>query len=134
MASTTTDEYRVLRKKATEPPGTGEYDAFSPKTGCFVCRGCGAPLFPATSKFKSGCGWPAFDMAYKGQVKALLDLSGGMRRWEIVCNACGGHLGHVFTGERLTQTNERHCVNSLSIRYQQNEPSPPLETEILRPE
>lgn len=130
----TPDEYRVLRQKATEPPGTGEYEKFSPAGGCFVCRGCKAPLFPASSKFKSGCGWPSFDKAYKGQVKAVLDLSGGMKRWEIICKSCGGHLGHVFSGERYTETNERHCVNSLSIKYQENEPSPSLETETLRPE
>ncbi|KAL8426679.1 hypothetical protein Efla_005936 [Eimeria flavescens] len=130
-----TDEFAVLRQKATEPPGTGrsaerEYEEFSPKSGCFVCRGCGAPLFPASSKFKSGCGWPAFDMAYKGEPNP----NGGMRRWEIICSACGGHLGHVFKGERLTPTNERHCVNSLSIRYQKAEPSPALQTETISPE
>ncbi|CDJ66098.1 hypothetical protein ENH_00014740 [Eimeria necatrix] len=65
------------------------------------------------------------------KVKAVLDLSGGMRRWEIICSACGGHLGHVFTGEGFTRTNERHCVNSLSIKYQEKEPG--LETEILMP-
>ncbi|CDJ31998.1 selR domain-containing protein, putative [Eimeria mitis] len=171
----TREEYRVLREKATEPAGSGEYDRFTPSSGCFVCRGCLSPLFPASSKFKSGCGWPAFDRAYKGKVKAVLDLSGGMRgclsplfpasskfksgcgwpafdraykgkvkavldlsggmrRWEIICSTCGGHLGHVFNGERFTDTNERHCVNSLSIKYMENEPSPPLETEVLNPE
>ncbi|KAL8451887.1 hypothetical protein Emed_001767 [Eimeria media] len=119
----TPDEFRVLRKKATEPPGSGEYDGFSPKTGCFVCRGCGAPLFPAASKFKSGCGWPAFDMAYKAATPT------GRRTHSFTC-APSLPAG----GAGLTPTNERHCVNSLSIRYQQNDPSPPLETETLRPE
>ncbi|OEH80042.1 peptide methionine sulfoxide reductase B5 [Cyclospora cayetanensis] len=128
----TQEEYRVLRGKGTERAGTGEYNKFYPAVGCFVCRGCATPLFPAKSKFDSGCGWPAFDSAYKGKVTALEDLSMGVKRWEIICNTCGGHLGHVFFGERFTSTNERHCVNSISIKYQKEEPSPLLETELLK--
>ncbi|CDI76640.1 selR domain-containing protein, putative [Eimeria acervulina] len=69
----TREEYRVLREKATEPPWSGEYNSVYPSSGFFVCRGCLSPLFPASSKFKSGCGWPAFDRAYEGKVKAVLD-------------------------------------------------------------
>lgn len=109
--------FNVLRQGGTEPGGTGEYDGFYPDEGHFVCGGCSAPLYSAEAKFKSGCGWPAFDKCYKGAVNTNVDTSFGMRRVEIVCGNCDGHLGHVFEGERLTDTNERHCVNSLSVRY-----------------
>eukprot|EP01129_Flabellula_baltica_P005927 TRINITY_DN2179_c0_g1_i1.p1 TRINITY_DN2179_c0_g1~~TRINITY_DN2179_c0_g1_i1.p1 ORF type:complete len:146 (-),score=35.67 TRINITY_DN2179_c0_g1_i1:39-476(-) len=109
--------YRVLRQKGTEPPTSGEYDHFYPEQGYFVCKGCGNPLYSADSKFNSGCGWPAFDKCYKDAIKVDVDTSHGMRRIEIMCNACDGHLGHVFEGERFTTTNERHCVNSVSVLY-----------------
>ncbi|PXF43174.1 Peptide methionine sulfoxide reductase B5 [Gracilariopsis chorda] len=113
----TREEYSIIRKKGTEYPGTGEYDSFYPKEGHFVCRACGNPLYSAESKFKSGCGWPAFDKCYRGGVAIERDASLGMVRTEILCAKCGGHLGHVFEGERFTQTNERHCVNSVSVKY-----------------
>ncbi|EDQ88840.1 uncharacterized protein MONBRDRAFT_25959 [Monosiga brevicollis MX1] len=119
------EEYRVLRNKGTEPTN-GEYDKFYPKKGYFVCRGCQTPLYSAAAKFASGCGWPAFDKCYAGAVKTHVDNSFGMRRVEIVCAACDGHLGHVFEGERFTETNERHCVNSVSVRYVEGEPDPGL--------
>ena len=81
--------------------------------GHFVCRACRAPLYSARAKFDSGCGWPAFDKCYKGSVDIKTDVSFGMRRVEILCANCGGHLGHVFEGERFTKSNERHCVNSV---------------------
>lgn len=118
------EEYRILRNKGTEPPFSGKYDAFYPESGFFSCRACGNPLFDARSKFKSGCGWPAFDRFYEGSVEAKVDRSLGMTRIEILCASCGGHLGHVFHGERLTATNERHCVNSLSIAYVPEEERP----------
>lgn len=110
-------EYHVLREKGTERPGTGEYDRFYPSEGHFVCAACGNPLYSAESKFKSGCGWPAFDRCYEGSIKTVVDNSFGMRRVEIMCGNCEGHLGHVFEGERMTDTNERHCVNSVSVKY-----------------
>merc|ERR1711998_415044 len=105
----------------TEPRG-GEYDGFYPKAGegYFECRACKAPLYSAEAKFKSGCGWPAFDKCYKGAVETTIDSSHGMRRIEITCAKCGGHLGHVFEGERMTATNERHCVNSVSVKFNKN--------------
>eukprot|EP00056_Hartaetosiga_gracilis_P014205 m.239957 g.239957 ORF g.239957 m.239957 type:complete len:202 (+) comp14334_c0_seq1:114-719(+) len=121
------EEYQVLRKKGTERPGTGEYDKFYPKEGYFACRGCGNPLYSAESKFKSGCGWPAFDKCYKGSISTNVDSTFGMRRVEIVCSACDGHLGHVFEGERFTDTNERHCVNSVSVRFIKSSPPGDLE-------
>lgn len=109
-------DYMVLRQKGTEPRG-GYYDHFYPVEGHFVCKGCSAPLYSADAKFDSGCGWPAFDKCYKGAVSTIKDESHGMVRIEIICARCGGHLGHVFQGERKTETNERHCVNSVSVRY-----------------
>jgi len=110
-------EKKVLWDKGTERAGSGEYDSFYPKKGYFVCKACKSPLYSAESKFKSGCGWPAFDKCYKGSIKTHTDISFGMKRVEIVCATCGGHLGHVFEGEQFTETNERHCVNSVSVKY-----------------
>mmetsp|Transcript_40267 Transcript_40267/g.65266 ORF Transcript_40267/g.65266 Transcript_40267/m.65266 type:complete len:146 (-) Transcript_40267:624-1061(-) len=113
----TAEQYRVLRQKGTERPFTGEYDHYFPTEGYFACAACGNPLYSTTAKFNSGCGWPAFDKCYKGAVKTHTDSSLGMRRVEILCARCDGHLGHVFEGEHMTDTNERHCVNSVSIKY-----------------
>ena len=110
-------QYAVLRDKGTERPGTGEYNKFYPEAGHFACAACGTPLYSAAAKFDSGCGWPAFDKIVKGAVVTQTDTSLGMKRVEIMCAGCGGHLGHVFEGERFTPTNERHCVNSLSMKY-----------------
>eukprot|EP00051_Salpingoeca_urceolata_P006663 m.88142 g.88142 ORF g.88142 m.88142 type:complete len:157 (+) comp14931_c0_seq2:99-569(+) len=111
------EAFDVLRKKSTEAPSTGEYDKFYPKEGYFVCRGCKNPLYSYGAKFNSGCGWPAFDKCFKGAVKTEIDESFGIRRVEILCAACDGHLGHVFENEGMTDTNERHCVNSISTKY-----------------
>ncbi len=117
QATLSREEYHVLRQKGTERAGTGEYDKFYPKEGHFACRACGSPLYSAAAKFSSGCGWPAFDKCYKDAVAIEVDSSYGMRRVEIMCARCGGHLGHVFEGEHMTPTNERHCVNSVSVRF-----------------
>ncbi|CAM9750887.1 unnamed protein product [Choristocarpus tenellus] len=113
------DEFHVLRSKGTERASTGEYDKFYPSKGegYFVCRACGNPLYSAEAKFNSGCGWPAFDKCFRGAVVTETDNAYGMRRIEIMCGRCGGHLGHVFEGERMTHTNERHCVNSISVKF-----------------
>ena len=113
----TSQQYQVLRLKGTEPARTGEYDKFYPSEGHFVCAGCGNPLYSAESKFNSGCGWPAFDKCYEGAVDTNIDNTFGMRRVEIVCAKCDGHLGHVFENEGFTPTAERHCVNSVSVKY-----------------
>ncbi|CAM9792752.1 unnamed protein product [Ectocarpus sp. 13 AM-2016] len=119
-AELTPTEYDVIRNKGTERATTGEYDKFYPEKheGFFVCKACKNPLYSAESKFKSGCGWPAFDKCFKGAVVTNTDNAYGMQRVEIVCAKCGGHLGHVFEGERMTSTNERHCVNSVSVKFQ----------------
>ena len=114
MNKLTPQEEYVMLHKGTEAPFSGEYDDFY-EDGTFVCRRCNAPLFSAQSKFDAGCGWPAFDENYPNAVKRLPDPDGS--RTEIECANCGGHLGHVFMGERLTAKNTRHCVNSLSIRF-----------------
>ena len=113
----TSKEYRVLRKADTDMAHSGEYTKTMPKEGHFECRGCGTPLYSASSKFKVSCGWPAFDKGYKGSIAIKQDSSAGMVRTEILCASCDGHLGHAFIGEGLCSTNERHCVNSSSIKY-----------------
>lgn len=111
------EEYRVLRGKGTEPAGTGKYTKFHDK-GVYKCAGCGAPLYTSDQKFDSGCGWPAFYDEIPGALERHTDTSHGMKRVEIVCKNCGGHLGHVFEGEGFkTPTDQRHCVNSVSIKF-----------------
>ncbi|KAK1385915.1 Peptide-methionine (R)-S-oxide reductase [Heracleum sosnowskyi] len=109
------EQFRILRQKGTEYPGTGEYDKFS-NEGVYTCAGCGTPLYKSTTKFNSGCGWPAFFEGLPGAINRHPDPDG--RRVEITCAACGGHLGHVFKGEGFgTPTDERHCVNSVSLKF-----------------
>ncbi|GAA5858921.1 hypothetical protein JCM1840_006619 [Sporobolomyces johnsonii] len=115
------EQYRVLRGKGTEMAGTGEYDSHYPDKGVYECAGCHAPLYTADTKFKSGCGWPAFFAAIPGAVRTESDRAFGMVRTELLCNNCGGHLGHLFKGEGFpTPTDERACVNSVSIKFNAN--------------
>lgn len=110
----TPEEAYVIEHKGTERPFANEYDDFFAE-GTYVCRRCETPLYVSNTKFHSGCGWPAFDQEIEGSVRRLPDPDG--QRIEIECMACGGHLGHVFVGERFTPTNTRHCVNSVSLKF-----------------
>eukprot|EP00923_Selenidium_pygospionis_P035259 GHVN01061480.1.p1 GENE.GHVN01061480.1~~GHVN01061480.1.p1 ORF type:complete len:150 (+),score=19.92 GHVN01061480.1:140-589(+) len=113
------EEYQILREKHTEPAGSGKYDKFFPQKGHFVCKGCGAPLFSAQAKFNSGCGWPAFDEFLPVTTRPDYSIIDRIRT-EIMCAQCGGHLGHVFLGEEITEKNARHCVNSLAIDFEES--------------
>jgi len=107
------EEYVILHK-GTEKPGTGKYLDFNEK-GTYTCKQCNARLYKSEDKIDSHCGWPGFDDEIGGAVRRIPDRDG--RRTEIVCANCGGHLGHVFIGEKLTDKNTRHCVNSISMNF-----------------
>jgi peptide-methionine (R)-S-oxide reductase len=110
----TPEQYRVLREKGTERPGSGEYE-HETRAGVYRCAACGLALFRSDAKFDSGCGWPAFFEPLEGaHVTETLDTSHGMVRTEITCSRCGSHLGHVFDDEP-TKTGLRYCVNSVSL-------------------
>ncbi len=108
------EEKAILIDKHTEPPYSGAYDQLYER-GIFVCKQCDAPLYLSESKFSSECGWPSFDEELPDAVERVVDADG--RRIEIRCSRCGGHLGHVFKGERFTPKDTRHCVNSLSLTF-----------------
>ncbi|PVV00540.1 hypothetical protein BB560_005073 [Smittium megazygosporum] len=112
-------QFKVLREKGTERAFSGEYNDHFAKEGTYNCAGCEAPLYKATSKFHSHCGWPSFFEALPGAITLRPDDSLFMKRTEIVCTNCGGHLGHLFENEGYKNpTNERHCINSISLKFQ----------------
>jgi len=112
----TEEEYRVLRLKGTERPFTGKYWNNN-KKGKYYCAGCGTPLFDSNSKFKSRSGWPSFSTPIKNsQIKEEPDNSFSMRRTEVLCKNCGGHLGHMFK-DGPKPTGLRYCINSISLEF-----------------
>ncbi|WP_418357081.1 bifunctional methionine sulfoxide reductase B/A protein [Shewanella basaltis] len=114
MNNLTEFEKYVIEQKGTERPFSGEFVDHNAR-GVYCCKKCGAALYKSEDKFNAHCGWPAFDDEIAGAVARSIDADG--RRVEITCQQCGGHLGHVFEGEMLTDKNVRHCVNSVSMVF-----------------
>ncbi|ODV77885.1 methionine sulfoxide reductase B [Suhomyces tanzawaensis NRRL Y-17324] len=117
-------QFKVLRKQGTEAPYTGEYTSTpATETGHYACAGCNQPLYKSLTKFIAHCGWPAFYQALPGAITINRETSFGMVREEMRCSNCDGHLGHIFRGEGYKNpTDERHCVNSVSIKFDKEDP------------
>ena len=111
----TKEQYEVLRKKSTEPAFSGK---LKKGDGFYVCAGCGAELFSTDTKYDSGCGWPSFFDSVKNNIETKVDNSHGMKRIEIICKKCGGHLGHIFD-DGPDPTGKRYCVNSVSLKLKE---------------
>lgn len=113
----TPEEYRILRQKGTEPPGSGEL-YHNAERGTYTCRACGAELFRSDAKYDSGSGWPSFWQAIDpAKISTATDTSLGVTRTEIMCARCGSHLGHVFDDGPKETTGKRFCVNSMSLKF-----------------
>lgn len=120
QALLTPEQYYILRQKGTERPHTSPYNLHW-EAGTYTCGGCNAPLFKSDTKFDAHCGWPSFDRALSDStVVEKIDLSYGMRRVEILCGSCGGHLGHVFD-DGPTETGMRYCINGAALKFEEEE-------------
>lgn len=116
--SLTSEEYNILREKGTEPPFTGKF-VDNKKRGMYKCAACGNELFSSDTKFDSGSGWPSFwNPVSKEYIEIKDDNSMGMRRVEVLCERCGGHLGHVFD-DGPDPTGKRYCINSASLHFEE---------------
>ena len=113
----TPQQYKILREKSTEIPFTGKL-LHNKDKGKYTCAGCGAVLFDSDTKFDSGTGWPSFYDAKKGAIKFIEDNSMFMRRTEVVCAKCGGHLGHIFNDGPTDKTGKRFCINSACLVFE----------------
>ena len=112
----TSEQYQVLREKATEPAFSGEYNQMK-DAGLYLCAGCNTELFSSADKYDSGCGWPSYTAPTNADaVDTHVDQSLGLERTEIVCARCGGHLGHVFD-DGPNPTGKRFCVNSAALKF-----------------
>ena len=110
-------EKHIIEDKGTELPFSGKYNDFY-ENGIYLCKKCNCSLYSSKDKFKSNCGWPSFDDEIQGSIKKIKDIDS--IRIEILCNNCDAHLGHIFKGEHLTNKNIRHCVNSISLKFNKN--------------
>jgi peptide-methionine (R)-S-oxide reductase len=121
-AQLTPEQYEMLRKQGTERPFTGKY-VHNKEAGTYHCAGCGQELFASATKFESGSGWPSFwDVIEQGNVKLVEDNSHFMRRIEVRCSRCDGHLGHLFEDGPRDQTGLRYCINSASLQFEPARP------------
>ncbi len=117
----TPEQYRILREKGTEAPGTGEY-YHSKEKGVFLCGACGQELFSSDAKYESGSGWPSFWEPVAGdRVETVIDESHDMKRVEATCSRCGSHLGHVFEDGPEDKSGRRFCINSASLKLRKKE-------------
>ena len=111
------EEFHILREAGTERAWSGEYNKHY-SDGIYNCRGCGQQLFSSDTKFDSGSGWPSFDQALTDAVIEKEDSSYGMTRVEVQCSRCKSHLGHVFPDGPRNTTGQRYCMNSLSLKFE----------------